>query len=87
MADFEDKPTNGYRQDKRYLEFRMDDMEKSITKIRDEDLKEIKESQKRQEIAFAELKTEFRWRAGIFGVGGAGIVLLGKLAIEKLFGG
>lgn len=77
--DFEDKPTNGYRQDKRLIEFRLDEMQTA--------LKAVSASQARMEIAFTELKTEFRWRAGIFGVVGAALIILGKFAVEKAFGG
>lgn len=86
MGEFEDKPTNGYRQDKRLIEFRLESIEEKQTALEDNQRK-MMESQQRQEVALAELKTEFRWRAGIFGVVGAALVVLGKLAVEKLFGG
>lgn len=76
---FADKPTNGYNRDKRLIEYRLDDVDKK--------LEQIEKTQQAQLIAFAELKTEFRWRAGIFGVLGAGLVVLGKMIVEKLFGG
>ena len=78
-GQFEDKPTNGYNKDKRLIEYRLDEI--------DERLKKIEDSNNRQEVAFAELKTEFRVRVGImgaaFGLVGGFLVWLVQWGLSK----